>query len=1047
MSVQVNWSDRLESLADGLFASWDEATGGDPFARMCIVVSDMATRNWLQNYFLLQRRVGRRFVLANIDFVPVSEFVNDWLAAVVHGVRAEDRQPSEHPYSRNVMTWRIDAILRKSINDPRLGPLKDYVGTDKRTIAERRFSLSSRIAQLFDEYLASRYRMLVDWECGRFPDGAYAWQGVLYHMLAEECPATYAADYAAVLNGEAAPEKAFDFGFPRYAAVHVFDVASTPEAYLAFFEKIAETMPVTFWKFNPCSADWMGRRASLPEKDEILLAALASGARAVLEAERKMAPDGHRWLGSSNPFETFKSLVIETHVCHSSRRELESLRNALHLFFASHADARPGDALVLCADWANDAPLAEALFGAPGDDGYIPIALEGALTEESPIVHAFQGLVAFKDNRFTVSEVFDLLGVPALRRKFGIDSEGLVVLADLVREANIHWGYDDADVRTILGLSEADDVEAPRPYTWRRGLDRLELDALMGERPDPDALEDAGEIGRLRPCGHVESGRAVLVGNLARLVESLNAVRRGLAGELSVDKWRERMLRIMDDFFDPSEEELDEVSGIRRVILSVTGDLCLAWQYAKRDGEVLGSDVIISAVTCGLGGRSPRMQAAGDAVRFVPLKSASATPARFVWVCGLSDGTFPRDGTRPAFDFIGQSPGAFDMTPRDRDTFALLKAVFGAREQLSFSYVGRDVHSNDVLPPAVPLTDVLEWLGPGRVTRYEHPLQSYSPRYFLPAQGGEVLPPNYSQTDHDVAERLLRRSADPAAEAEGMSAFRFAESGETVLDLDELVSFLQRPSTFLLRTRLQTWRDNCGKDLLNDDERLDAELSWSQKSALKCSPDAAGIVNPEAMVETGCAPTVESVEAAIDAVLHRDDVDKLHRRMLRFQNPPPGYGGEDLGALSVLQEASAAEPTVLNWREACLGRDVRTVGGIRLAETDAGEHAVAYSESKGSSFEEIGTLVRHVAGHAAGVRFTSVIVHGDGTLKALYPMEQKDAEKLWRTMLEIAFSPLPSGLPDGLVAWEDDCLPKELQVRIKGDLVYDGSARLGKGAQ
>lgn len=85
-------------------------------------------------------------MLANIDFVPVSEFVNDWLAAVVHGVRAEDRQPSEHPYSRNVMTWRIDALLRRAVGDPRLRPLEDYVGTDVRTIAERRFSLSARIA-------------------------------------------------------------------------------------------------------------------------------------------------------------------------------------------------------------------------------------------------------------------------------------------------------------------------------------------------------------------------------------------------------------------------------------------------------------------------------------------------------------------------------------------------------------------------------------------------------------------------------------------------------------------------------------------------------------------------------------------------------------------------------------------------------------------------------------------------------------------------------------------------------------------------------------
>jgi len=935
--------------------------------------------------------------------------------------------------------------LRKDGEDPRLAPLWEYIGTDERTVAHRRFALSARIAQLFDDYLASRYEMLVAWEHGELPTSEYAWQGVLYRMLVEECPATYTADYAVVLKGAVNPEKAFDFGFPRYAAIHVFDVAFASKPYLEFLEKMSEATSVTFWQFSPCEGDW----AAKEEKDRVLLAALAAGSRAVLDAEREMTENGCRWIGSDVSFGTFKDLSIESHVCHSPRRELEALRNALHHFFATHKEARPRDALVLCADWANYAPLAEAVFGAAGDEGYIPIALEGALTEESPIVHAFQGLVAFKDNRFTVNEVFDLLGVPALRRKFGIDAEGLGVLRDLAREANIHWGYDDSDVQRILGIDASDDAEVPRPYTWRRGLDRLELDALMGERPDADALEEAGEIGRIRPCGHVESDRAALVGNLARFVECLNTLRTDLAGDKSSEAWRDRMIQIVEDFFDPSEDELPETSDIRRTIIAATGDLHRAWRYAGREGGMIESDVVLSAVLSGLGGRQPRFHATGDAVRFVPLKCASATPARFVWICGLNDGTFPRDGVRPAFDLVGQDPNPFDVTPRDRDTFALLKASFGARERLSFSYVGRDVRSNDKLPAAVPLIDLLEWLGEKRVATYQHPLQAFSPRYFLPAEKGRELPPNYSMADHDAAERLVRRGAEETTGASGrnISAFVFAENGETQIDLDEIVYFLQRPSSFVLRKRLQTWQNKPDGDQLDDDEAVVSALSWGQKIDLKCALDPSGVVNPESMVETGAAPTVEAVENEISDVLADYDVEKLHRRTLRFTNPPPDYGGESLGALFVLQEASSSEPTVLNWSETCLGRDVRTVGAIRLAETVAGKHAVVYSETKGSLFEELGTLIRHVAGHAAGLNFTSVIVQGNGTLKALYPMKQTDAAERWRAMLEIAFSPLPSTLPNGQVAWKDDNLPEELQVRIKGDIVYDGSARLGKGAK
>ena len=101
--LRVYWSDHLERLADQLFAEWEGMSIQDPFARICVVVGDFSTRSWLQRYFLLNRKPGARRILANIDFKPLAEFVNDWLALQTHGSNGEHRRPAEHPYSKGVL--------------------------------------------------------------------------------------------------------------------------------------------------------------------------------------------------------------------------------------------------------------------------------------------------------------------------------------------------------------------------------------------------------------------------------------------------------------------------------------------------------------------------------------------------------------------------------------------------------------------------------------------------------------------------------------------------------------------------------------------------------------------------------------------------------------------------------------------------------------------------------------------------------------------------------------------------------------------------------
>ena len=59
MSLRVLWSDHLEELAEQLFGEWEKAPVRDPFARVCIVVGDMSTRNWLQSHFSSRCRSWR----------------------------------------------------------------------------------------------------------------------------------------------------------------------------------------------------------------------------------------------------------------------------------------------------------------------------------------------------------------------------------------------------------------------------------------------------------------------------------------------------------------------------------------------------------------------------------------------------------------------------------------------------------------------------------------------------------------------------------------------------------------------------------------------------------------------------------------------------------------------------------------------------------------------------------------------------------------------------------------------------------------------------
>src|SRR5690554_3539766 len=91
------------------------------------------------------------------------------------------------------------------------------------------------------------------------------------------------------------------------------------------------------------------------------------------------------------------------------------------------------------------APHVQAVFGQyPTDDRrHIPFTLadQGQRGRE-PLLIALEHLLRLPDSRLSVSEVLDLLDVPAVRHRLQLTEADLPVLQRWIRGAGVRWGLD-----------------------------------------------------------------------------------------------------------------------------------------------------------------------------------------------------------------------------------------------------------------------------------------------------------------------------------------------------------------------------------------------------------------------------------------------------------------------------------------------------------------------------------------------------------------------------------------------------------------------------
>ncbi|MDC0663373.1 exodeoxyribonuclease V subunit gamma [Marinobacter sp. SS21] len=567
-----------------------------------------------------------------------------------------------------------------------------------------------------------------------------------------------------------------------------------------------------------------------------------------------------------------RSLVF--HTGHSAQREVEILQDQLLEAFSADPDLRPQDILVMVPDINQYAPHIEAVFGQldPEDDRFIPFTIsDQGERHQVPALIALEKLLSLPESRIAVSDVLDLLDVPAVRARFGLVEEDLPLLHQWIHGANIRWGL-DGQQRASLALPEGMDQ-----HTWSFGLRRMLLGYAVGDGQAWQGIEPFGEVGGLE---------SRLAGQLELLLSQLERLWLTLSEPHAPGAWAQVINELREQFFGP----LDEQDSLVFARLDQTVEQWLqACDGAGLDTTELPLAIVREVWLSSLDQSGLSQRFLAGKVNFATLMPMRAIPFEHICLLGMNDGDYPRSQPPVDFDLMAEDYRPGDRSRREDDRYLFLEALLSARKQLYISWIGRSINDNSERPPSVlvaQLRDHLDAIRPLAETARdhrsvsqwlttEHPLQPFSPAYFGDSctRGGLFT----------YAREWRQAHAEAAGSADGVIP-TFSELPEDLLaepiNLATLGRFLRSPVDGFFQSRLGVYFDQPDAGTEDDEPFvLDGLSHWKLSDQL-----IQGVIARSASA-SGPGP-----EQAFEAALNEAIDLEIRRQATRGDFPSGGVG-------------------------------------------------------------------------------------------------------------------------------------------------------------
>lgn len=988
-----------------LFCARMPSSTGDPFVPATVLVQSYGTGQWLK-----LKCAERDGIAANIDCVLPAHFIWQLYRKLLDA-------PERSPFQSESLAFRLMPILARQPDPAIQGYLNHDGDADLRC-----YQLGEKLAGLFEQYLLYRPDWMAAWEKQEdIPfEHPFGWQKTVWQDLLASDP-TLARQHRGRLHLElmeliARPHPAIP------GAVSVFGISSLSPMQIQTLAALSAHCEVDIYFLNPCQHYWgdivsksdQSRRSirdlvntteALEDDDYLevgnpLLASLGKQGREFLELvlENDTAHDFESFnesLPESALGQIHQDILnlevggqygddsgrtpavlrpddrsVEFHSCHNKQRELEVLLDQLLHLFAT-TDTAPADVIVMTPSVADYAPFIHGIF-----HGKVPYTIaDRSLVEQSDLVSSLVQLLNLPDSRLTSIEVMDLLEVPSIAKKLGINQDQRELIAAWIEQAGIRWETD--------GQSKSNRWDLPDVHqnTWRFGLDRLLLGVAMDSQH--------GTYRGIYPAD-VTAGDAALLGNLIGFINQLERYRTLLSDAHIPGEWHTLVSDLLDDFFEPTGDEILEIEQLQKQLQQFT-DMT---ELANYDTPV-SSQLFRYWLRSQLSQTNTAANFLSGGVTFATLVPMRSIPFNTVCLIGMNDGAFPRQDKPVSFDLMARFPRQGDRSRRLDDRYLFLEAILSAREYLYVSYEGKSMKDNEDRPPSVVVSELIDYCRDvfDRVNFTDHPLQPFSPRYF---DGSLVT--------------YQRYWFDAITVPSDYKGFRdtqlLSHEVQENVNLTELQSFFKHTARYYLRSRLGVYLSDSEVDLRDVESfSLDSLENYTlADSALQCLVTGHSLDRwRENQVASG---TVMQGSLGTGQLLRAETLARnLHEQLTPLLV-------ENLAPLQVQAEVG----------------DITITGRLDLA----GENlALYYRAGNLSARHQVEAWLAHLFANAAGHNLRTEVVtrNRDSILTGRFqPLEANDASQALAPLLAIFER----------AQQEAVCLPPETLLALYNKLAKDG---------
>lgn len=791
----------------------------DLLAAECVIVQTRGMATYLQQYWL---RAGE--VVCNTRFPFLNHHLEELLRQQLPAGRYQPQW-----FTPEVMVWRILELLPETAK--RFERLARYLAAgDDREL--RRYQLALRIARVFDQYQIYRPDLLQRWMTdGVSPAADEAWQRDLWQKLRQ--------------GGKLAGRGEMLFDFIRQnevkpgPPVSVFGVSTMPPFFLKALKKYSLVNEVNFFYLNPCAEYWaehpMRRDKHLrdcPDQDWEFVNPLLSAFglpgrnffREILELDHDIDEEMDLYLESADPAVGPSTLLSEVqsrviavaggpltkrhddsitfHNCPGKMREIEILHDKL-LYLLRQKHYTLNDIMVMAPDINEFVPLIQSVFDrGPLRESYS--ICDRTVRSTNLAAAAFLKLLAMRQGRFEVTQIWELLDSPELRQKFAFDEAAMELVRSLLINSSIRWGTDQKMRLELFGVEFAE-------YSWRQGLDRL----LHGLAIDDDP---AAAVNGTVPLNLITSTDGMVVlGNLCLFFDRLADWCGRVPEAAAPPVWQELLAQLLADFFAPEAA----APGDYTLLATALKNFFETVNASGFAGE-LRYEVLINALTGLTEAPAAAQPFLNGKISFSSLTPMRSVPAKVIVLLGMDEGVFPRLERKVEFDLTPADASYVYRSREWQDRYLFLESLLSARDYLLIFYSGISTTDRSRFAPSAVVSELLDYLAGsgGELPVKEYVLQGFDADNFGCRAPASLLDDFSFSPEYFRMLTTLDMPGKAAGFADNLELLPPVEPEEREFDLIELERYFINPARYFLVNRLHFKGYLAEDELLSDLEPL-----------------------------------------------------------------------------------------------------------------------------------------------------------------------------------------------------------------------------------